>query len=64
MMVKRNCFYCDKCEYLGEGDYVCDEEQEIVVSSFEPTEAFLVCKGRKFVGEELSRGDRDNKRSK
>lgn len=48
MTAKCNCFYCENCQYLGEGDFICDKENEIVVSSFEPTEAFLVCKGRKF----------------
>lgn len=63
MTEKRNCFYCENCIYLSEGDYLCDMLQEIVVSAFEPTEAFLVCKGRKFERGDYG-GGRNNKRSK
>lgn len=39
---------CDGCLYIGEGDFLCDEYQTIVVSDWEPTEDYLICKeGRK-----------------
>lgn len=40
--------YC--CQYIGEGDFLCDKYMEIVVSDWEPTEDYLLCeqhKGRK-----------------
>lgn len=49
MKDKKNCFYCENCIYLCEGDYICDVMQEIVVSAFEPTEDFMICEGKKFV---------------
>lgn len=49
MKDKRNCFYCENCLYIGEGDYLCDMRQEIVVSTFEPTEEFMCCDGKDFV---------------
>lgn len=39
---------CDECLYIGEGDFLCDKYQTIVVSDWEPTEDYLICKeGRK-----------------
>ena len=34
---------CDCCQYLGEGDFLCDKYMEIVVSDWEPTEDYLLC---------------------
>lgn len=34
---------CDNCVYIGEGDFLCDEHQEIVVSDWMPTEFYLMC---------------------
>lgn len=36
---------CDCCQYIGEGDFICDKHQEVVVADWEPTENFLMCKG-------------------
>ena len=41
---------CDDCVYIGEGDFLCDRHQVIVVSDWEPTEDFLMCKGGKSDG--------------
>jgi len=35
---------CDCCQYIGEGDFLCDKYMEIVVSDWEPTENYLMCK--------------------
>ena len=37
---------CDCCQYIGDGDFVCDKHQTIVVSDWEPTEDFMICKRR------------------
>ena len=36
---------CDCCQYIGEGDFLCDKHMEIVVSNWMPTENYLMCKG-------------------
>lgn len=42
---------CDCCQYIGEGDFLCDKHMEIVVSDWEPTESYLVCQNwKKAVG--------------
>lgn len=38
---------CDCCQYIGNGDFVCDKYFLIVVSDWKPTAAFLMCKRRK-----------------
>jgi hypothetical protein len=35
--------FCNFCTYIGEGDFICDKYNEIVVSDWEPTEDFLMC---------------------
>lgn len=44
---------CDCCQYIGDGDFLCDKHQEIVVSDWEPTEDFLICKRRACNAREL-----------
>ena len=34
---------CDCCLYIGEGDFLCDEHMEIVVSDWVPTENYQMC---------------------
>jgi hypothetical protein len=34
---------CDCCQYIGEGDFLCDKHMEIVVSDWVPTESYLMC---------------------
>lgn len=36
---------CDDCVYIGEGDFLCDKHQTLVVSDWMPTDDFLVCAG-------------------
>lgn len=38
---------CANCQYIGEGDFLCDEHQEIVVSDWEPTEHYMMCRKKK-----------------
>lgn len=38
---------CDCCQYIGEGDFLCDKYMEIVVSDWEPTEDYLLCEQNK-----------------
>lgn len=38
---------CGSCLYLGEGDFLCDEHQEIVVADWQPTRHHLMCKRRR-----------------
>lgn len=37
---------CDCCQYIGEGDFLCDKHMEIVVSDWTPTESYLMCQNR------------------
>ena len=31
---------CDYCQYIGEGDFLCDKYLEVVVEDWEPTKNF------------------------
>lgn len=37
---------CDCCQYIGDGDFLCDKHQTIVVSDWEPTNDYMICKRR------------------
>lgn len=37
---------CDCCQYIGDGDFLCDKHQVIVVSDWEPTGDHMICKRR------------------
>lgn len=39
----KDCFTCDSCIYVGEGDHWCDETHEIVIEDFIPNENYLCC---------------------
>jgi len=43
------CEMCDNCIPIGEGDHLCDECQEIVISEYSPTDEYLKCGGKKYV---------------
>ena len=32
---------CPNCQYIGEGDSICDETMEVVLSDWIPTEAYM-----------------------
>lgn len=38
------CDSCDCCQYIGEGDYICDKTQKIVMADFLPTEHYKRCR--------------------
>ena len=41
------CENCDECVYVGEGDSLCMERQEIVLTDFgAPTDNYLCCRER------------------
>lgn len=35
---------CDRCLYIGEGDFFCDKHNKIVVSDWQPTDDYMACK--------------------
>ena len=35
---------CTNCQYIGEGDFLCDRNNEIVVSDWEPTDEYMSCR--------------------
>lgn len=44
-----NCFDCDNCQYIGEGDHICDVHHVGVICEWEPTDEFYHCGGKDFV---------------
>lgn len=38
---------CDFCVYLGEGDFLCDKHQVIVVADWEPTKDYRKCRRKR-----------------
>lgn len=46
--VKR-CFECGNCQYIGEGDHICDLNMELITDDWEPTDMFYHCGGKDFV---------------
>lgn len=48
-MELRNCFNCEHFIYVGEGDYICDMSNYLVVEEFAmPTEEFYRCDGKDY----------------
>ena len=43
------CFECANCQYIGEGDHICDVNMEIIVCEWEPTDMFYHCGGKEFI---------------
>lgn len=46
-----DCSLCANCVYVGEGGYLCDMKQTIVIEDFEPTPDYMACDGKEFVAE-------------
>lgn len=46
--LNRNCYNCNHCQYIGEGDCICDMSNDIVIADWEPSEDFNSCKGKEF----------------
>lgn len=35
---------CDHCQYIGEGDFICDKcDYTLVVADFVPTSDYMIC---------------------
>jgi len=45
---ERCCHLCDHCIYIGDGDYICDESNDIVIADWEPTDDYFSCLGKSF----------------
>lgn len=43
------CHNCEHCIYIGEGDYICDENNEIVIEDWMPTDDYFWCNGKSFI---------------
>ena len=39
------CDSCTHCVYIGEGAYMCDMNNDIVISDWVPTEEYYSCEG-------------------
>lgn len=35
---------CDHCQYIGEGDFLCDKTNTIVISDWVTTDDYLMCR--------------------
>ena len=46
--LNRNCYNCNHCQYIGEGDYICDMSNDIVIADWQPSEDYNSCKGKEF----------------
>jgi hypothetical protein len=43
-----NCYECDNCVYIGEGDYFCDKvTYALVIENWLPSTGFGGCKNEK-----------------
>lgn len=40
---------CNNCQYICEGDFLCDKYEELVVSDWQPTKHYMMCKGKRKV---------------
>ena len=47
-MELRNCFNCEHCTYIGEGDHICDMTNDVVVEDWMPADDFYACNGKDF----------------
>lgn len=47
---QKRCENCGNCLYICEGDYLCDEMGEVVISDYnEPTSDYMACDGKEWV---------------
>jgi hypothetical protein len=46
--LNKNCFNCNHCQYIGEGGYICDMSNDVVIEDWQPAEDFNICKGKDF----------------
>lgn len=45
---EQHCLNCERCTYVGEGGYICDLSNEVVVDDWTPTDSFNECGGKEF----------------
>lgn len=43
-----DCTLCESCIPIGEGDHICDENMELVLDEYAPTDSYYWCGGKKF----------------
>jgi len=47
------CNTCVNCVYIGEGDFICDyEEPVLIMEDFTPSDDFMYCNGENYESEE------------
>lgn len=46
--IEKHCYNCEKCLYIGEGGYMCEASNDIVIDDWTPTDDFCSCKGKEF----------------
>ena len=47
------CNTCVNCVYIGEGDFICDiAEPVLVMEDFTPTDEFMLCQGSEYESED------------
>lgn len=44
----KDCYSCDNCVYIGEGDHMCDVNNMLVLDDFMPTDNYFWCDGDEF----------------
>ena len=44
----QNCYVCEHCVYVGEGGYICDMSNDVVIEDWQPTDDFYCCDGKDF----------------
>lgn len=49
---RKDCYACEHCVYLGEGGYMCDLTNDIVIEDWQPDDAFYHCGGKNFEAQE------------
>lgn len=42
------CHNCGHCIYVGEGGYICDMSNDLVIVDWQPTDEFMYCDGEDF----------------
>lgn len=49
---------CDRCQYIGEGDFICDDHQVMVVEDWSRTDDYMICKKRNDRNERTDKSSR------
>ena len=46
------CFNCGRATYIGDGGYMCDKHDKIVIDDWEATDDFMCCDGNDYKGDD------------